>query len=272
MSAPAFRASDRPAQCDWNLGRRVLRAKGVQIDTIAKVGLVDKFQEDVREGRYESSTAGPFLSRAISMATVVNELAPPFDALGKTLVCDMGEAGIHLKPRENFVSMPPHAVASPHFRPEGHRTNTDASTKAEYLALWLELQKHRWTEGRFFFTTEEDRLGIGPADTMEDDIVCVLHGASVPYILRPALRFVPQLPPTRRMTDPHLSPSPWFEHPSNGVPRHVDAALASSSGSPRFDPTIPPRLHTGAGAGPGTVSQSRWFGLDDQKCTVVGER
>ncbi|KAJ4246511.1 hypothetical protein NW762_013451 [Fusarium torreyae] len=39
--------------------------------------------------------------------------------------------------------------------------------------------------GRARFTTKSGFWGIGPGSTMEDDLLCVFYGASVPFIIRP---------------------------------------------------------------------------------------
>ena len=38
---------------------------------------------------------------------------------------------------------------------------------------------------RTFFTTKNGRIGQGPQYLKPGDIICLLHGGSVPYILRP---------------------------------------------------------------------------------------
>lgn len=43
-------------------------------------------------------------------------------------------------------------------------------------------------ERRTFFSTSNGRIGLGPLDLQEDDIICIFHGAKVPHILRPASR------------------------------------------------------------------------------------
>ena len=46
-----------------------------------------------------------------------------------------------------------------------------------------------WAEGaqcsRRFFTTEKGYMGIGPPVAQNGDIICVLFGGEVPYVLRP---------------------------------------------------------------------------------------
>lgn len=50
---------------------------------------------------------------------------------------------------------------------------------------WLSVfSSHGTNPGRCFFVTEGGRLGVGPVDAQKGDKVCVLLGASLPYILR----------------------------------------------------------------------------------------
>ncbi|PMD37937.1 hypothetical protein L207DRAFT_384472, partial [Hyaloscypha variabilis F] len=39
--------------------------------------------------------------------------------------------------------------------------------------------------GRWFFRTAAGRMGIGPGPMKEGDLLCLLFGGGVPYILRP---------------------------------------------------------------------------------------
>ena len=39
--------------------------------------------------------------------------------------------------------------------------------------------------GRGFFTTREGYIGLAPSRTTAGDLVCVIKGANVPFILRP---------------------------------------------------------------------------------------
>jgi hypothetical protein len=43
----------------------------------------------------------------------------------------------------------------------------------------------RFTMSRAFMITERGYMGLAPAQTQPGDIVCVLRGGTVPYVLRP---------------------------------------------------------------------------------------
>lgn len=45
--------------------------------------------------------------------------------------------------------------------------------------LWI------WAAGRLLCTTEKGRLASVPRATEEGDLICILYGGEVPYILRP---------------------------------------------------------------------------------------
>lgn len=135
MSVPAFAASGRPAQCAWSYNKQIVYVVGVEINRIAIVEAVDKFQEDVREGVYSPHIAGEFLHYAREITANINRLEPPWDALTKTLVRNMNKVGLRLAKRQGYMAMPIVTLASPHFRSDGHDSHTDASAKEEYLAF-----------------------------------------------------------------------------------------------------------------------------------------
>ena len=45
-------------------------------------------------------------------------------------------------------------------------------------------ERFRWTSGRRFMTLSNGLIGIGPAASEKGDVVCVLFGASIPFVLR----------------------------------------------------------------------------------------
>ena len=59
--------------------------------------------------------------------------------------------------------------------------DTAAELNKEFYLTW----SMGYLEGRCFFTTKEGFIGLAPAATQEDDIICVLLGCYFPVILRP---------------------------------------------------------------------------------------
>jgi hypothetical protein len=42
-----------------------------------------------------------------------------------------------------------------------------------------------WTTGRKAFVTQTGFLGLGPAEVEPGDVVCILFGGNLPYMMRP---------------------------------------------------------------------------------------
>jgi hypothetical protein len=42
-----------------------------------------------------------------------------------------------------------------------------------------------WIRGRKVFVTQRGFLGLGPAETEPGDVVCILFGGNLPYVVRP---------------------------------------------------------------------------------------
>ena len=49
----------------------------------------------------------------------------------------------------------------------------------------IEMSLQNWASGRVFCSTQHSRLGFVPKNTKVGDVVCILYGSEVPYILRP---------------------------------------------------------------------------------------
>jgi hypothetical protein len=73
-----------------------------------------------------------------------------------------------------------------------HNVSTSSFHK-EWLEIWSALGDPagfyaiatKWCSGRWFFRTAAGRMGIGPGPMKEGDLLCLLFGGGVPYILRP---------------------------------------------------------------------------------------
>jgi hypothetical protein len=59
------------------------------------------------------------------------------------------------------------------------------ATAARRLRNFHEPAIIRWSQFRRFCLTADGRLGLAPGGAAAGDIVCILEGARVPYILRP---------------------------------------------------------------------------------------
>ena len=50
----------------------------------------------------------------------------------------------------------------------------------EEIFSWVSL----WTKGRKIFVTQKGFLGLGPAEVEPGDVVCILFGGNLPYVIR----------------------------------------------------------------------------------------
>ena len=105
------------------------------------------------------------------------------DAFWRTLICNTTPSGEHVPDsyRNNYSSW--RAVSGMLSQPEDHFHSamadhyTQARVYDEIFGLAM--------PGRRFFTTREGYIGLAPSRTTAGDLVCVIKGANVPFILRP---------------------------------------------------------------------------------------
>lgn len=79
------------------------------------------------------------------------------------------------------------------FHAKDHETATRARGMMEMVLQFTNPEMNRrfidvyvpWSQNRAFFITDGGRMGIGPQDMQSTDIICILFGGTVPYVLRP---------------------------------------------------------------------------------------
>ena len=105
------------------------------------------------------------------------------DAFWRTLICDTTPSGERVPDsyKNNYSSW--RAVSGMLSQPEDHFHSTMAEhyTPARVYDEIFGLAM----PGRRFFTTREGYIGLAPSRTTAGDLVCVIQGANVPFILRP---------------------------------------------------------------------------------------
>jgi hypothetical protein len=69
--------------------------------------------------------------------------------------------------------------------PDQFMPGGDPLARMQAFSMLLRKEKYRWTGGRRFVVLENGLIGIGPGTAREGDLVIVLAGASVPYVIRP---------------------------------------------------------------------------------------
>lgn len=78
----------------------------------------------------------------------------------------------------------------------------DVQDCTSYMASFQQATTHRR-----FFVTENGRMGLAPLDSEPGDLVCLILGSPVPFILRPCRRDID--PASSSSSSPHaLEPKP----------------------------------------------------------------
>ena len=106
------------------------------------------------------------------------------DALWRTLICNTTFTGERIRDayHENYLSW--RAVKAMLLSAENH---FDAVMSEHYSRAKIFDQVHsNAITGKRFFTTQRGFIGLAPSRTVRGDLVCVLKGATVPFILREA--------------------------------------------------------------------------------------
>jgi aryl carrier-like protein len=194
-----------------------IRAAGAEVDFISAVTTINQIKVDLRDdSKQEVSDTQRFISEAThlcwgykmrmemeaNIGVESNSQNPttngPLEALkqgidyhgfgytwlkalGKTLMMDFTLDLRRLGPQEDFWNMP--EVPPAYFRAR-HRD------LEENKKLWkeaLHVSRHQWTIGRKFFITRKGYMGVGPPNAACLDMVCILDGATFPFVLRKSI-------------------------------------------------------------------------------------
>lgn len=153
------------------------------VNEVINLCLGYKIRMDMEANTYiESDTRGPIANgpfETLEKGVDYHGLGCTWlKALGKTLMMDLDLESQRLKPEEHFWNMP--NAPPPSFR-------AGLGDPEENKRLWAEelhRVRHQWTIGRRFFITRRGYMGIGPPDAACLDMICVLDGASMPFVLR----------------------------------------------------------------------------------------
>jgi hypothetical protein len=180
----------------------VLHVAGQFVDTVQRIGLLpaftkvtSKFQLNKNAVRRLDGTR-KWLRKCYTITAGKSGIMPPatFGVFAKTMICGLNGGGfpassnyiLHFSQYFDFMMRAPEVfleyindarhkgiTALDEFYPEfqGHRL--------------IDLSLQNWSSRRRFCRTKCQRIGFVPKVAQAGDIICVLYGGEVPYVLRP---------------------------------------------------------------------------------------
>ncbi|KAK8012010.1 hypothetical protein PG989_000270 [Apiospora arundinis] len=161
-------------------GHRTLVLQGHSFDIVSERGLCFPLPDEVMLSRQPTE---PIYSHWKDMA--LNTLRGPYlsrvakeEAYWRTLLTDREIGGFHFKDRAGWI-LPRRLSSSAKCIPP-------RNVHEEYQLLQaLESRAGLCVSGRRFCVTSNGYFGLMPATVSDGDLVCVLLGGEVPYVLRP---------------------------------------------------------------------------------------
>lgn len=174
-----FRAAGyTPFSARWDEGSQFLAVHGFcpdQIDTVAEKALEHQAQ-DMEIVLQWLRLAEPLIGNG----------ALGIDAFWRTLI---GDQGRHIYPAPeqygmHFESYLAHANARKAGYPDLLKSEKDNKVVLEANSLLYQAALGYMAPHRKFFTTKKGTIGLGPRSMRPGDLVCILSGCRVPFILR----------------------------------------------------------------------------------------
>jgi Heterokaryon incompatibility protein (HET) len=181
-SSSVFDASAGSDFCGyWSQDLKTMTAAGFEIDTILEVSDVNIVKVDFTYDFILNSMTDDFLQQAFRMTKdLIESKGTPAgldcrypgyrggwyeDALNKTLMMDLRYSGQRLKPEENIFSLPREP-------PEDHLQGCyDPEARMRSWEIALHGERHGWTSGRRFITTEKGYIGVATSEAVKGDVV-----------------------------------------------------------------------------------------------------
>ena len=183
----AFKASgSHSAQVNVSEDMRTITTQGLVCSTISVLGTDignDAFFDDTTKSQNhmftQSYTWWPLAKEHTPEVTAHGERR--IDAFWRTLITDMGLIRRKATPEKegNQFRMWMRITNYSAFEPEDLVVPAGQHQWLEFTAAFQQA-----TTSRRFFITREGHMGLGPRDMEPGDVVCVLLGAQVPFVLR----------------------------------------------------------------------------------------
>jgi hypothetical protein len=200
-----FAASGGMKAVAWHSNnQRILHVTGKLVDSIALLGSEPKFTKAIAVFQInhkkieELQHSWKWLQECRELASDENGIltAERYEELWRTMTCGLtGDAfpapkrySVYFVKYMNFM-----ASASQRFNDyliesettvNGVRGLDEVIPHFETHAI-IEASLHRWSSRRRFCTTTNGRLACVPKNSHERDVICILFGGEVPYVLRP---------------------------------------------------------------------------------------
>jgi hypothetical protein len=212
-SHPFTRYSDRTKFCAsghtspelwFSSGNTTLHVVGKQVDSIDVLGTKSSFTKAIavfeidmpKIARIEQSYHWLRECQDLSRDAHGNLTTKRYNELCRTLTCGLTDEAFPMPARfpEQFAKYFEFiSSASGRFRDylvEAQTTDCgirglDESTPHLTTLAFVEASLDRWSSARRFSVTKQGRLACVPKDSEKGDIICILFGGEVPYVLRP---------------------------------------------------------------------------------------
>lgn len=139
----------------------ILLAEGIPVDTVAQVGLMYSVDD---EKNTSSLQQWEEIAKSVSRNSTEADMPPAFV--------------------DTLIAYPAYRVPNvfARFYPAWHGMTFAGQTPDASAAIFQE-QLNKVCHGRCFFVTERGHMGLGPAEMQKGDMVAVLLGGSVPFVL-----------------------------------------------------------------------------------------
>jgi heterokaryon incompatibility protein (HET) len=185
------RTFDIPEKFDSN----VLTVRGLQVGTITTCHKIseDDLALDHRDlplGTWLQRSVGNNWKKFLESTTLYPDMRRRLEAFSQTLHCGIDEYGLRTKrdeiPGQNLIAYlmlacGNDAPLSEELKAEGRSTLKRLKKSSHSFLAW----NHELVDCRRFFITDKGHIGMGPDPLQTGDIVCILYGGKVPFILRP---------------------------------------------------------------------------------------
>jgi hypothetical protein len=197
-----FSAAGKTSTVAWfSVDRKVLHVMGKLVDTVKKVGCPPAFTKATVRMEIDSDTIDR-LERSRSWLEELRDMAgDPMDRnrceeLWQTMTCGLTKDGFpapadyseYLLKYLGFLHDLPNRFSDflheGTYKPPVPRDNGKPDSDLRTHAL-IESSLSNWSARRRFALTDSGRLACIPAGAAAGDVLCVLYGSDVPYVLRP---------------------------------------------------------------------------------------
>ncbi|KAK5745809.1 hypothetical protein LTR17_001311 [Elasticomyces elasticus] len=185
LSIDHFPLNHKSFQASGDIKTNVTLKPQERLDVLTAAGFVlDRVKETSPAFTLETlRSVQSFLSLCESIEAAFNRVRPRPTDLEHTLIASLDRMRVPTCAEQSvsgYCALKRHLLRRGQFPTPGFaEDNADAGDGHAYLEAL-----NRWLRNRCFFTTTNGYIGIGPKVMRDDDLVAILHGSSVPVVLR----------------------------------------------------------------------------------------